>query len=330
MDYKRNSFNLVRLIAALQVLLEHAIIHLELPLPFIEKFNQCFRGVPLFFCMSGFLIAWSLDRNPSPQRYFRNRVLRVYPELWGGVIISSASIFLLYARNINVIQMLLFLFAQATILQFWTPNCLRGYGVGTPNGSLWSICNIVQFYILIYFLYKLIKKFSNKKWAITFALAFFLNVGVFYLKNGLPPFVIKLYEQTVLPYAYLYLIGIFVWVKRDIVIPYLKKYFWAILGMLLIISLTNIGISGFYIKPIKGILLCLLGIGCAYRFPDVKIKTDLSYGIYIYHMIFINMLVQLGIQGKVVLLFVVIVASVIAARLSHLLIKKILPRMEKG
>ena len=44
---------------------------------------------------------------------------------------------------------ILFIFCQSSIFQFWTPNFLRGYGCGTPNGSLWTIGILIQFYIII-------------------------------------------------------------------------------------------------------------------------------------------------------------------------------------
>lgn len=316
-DYRKNAFNLVRLIAALQVILEHSIIHFELNMPLIEKFNQCFRGVPLFFCMSGFLIAWSLERDSSIKTYFKKRVIRVYPEMWGGIVFSFITILLFYRKNIDVGKMILFLFTQATVLQFWTPDFLRGFGVGTPNGSLWSICNMVQFYIIIFFVYKKLKNFNTLKWGILFAISFGLNVSAYYLRGNIPVILEKLYEQTVFPYAYLYLIGVFVWTQKSKIIPVITKYFFFVLGGLIFVSVANIGINGVYIKPLKGILLCLFGIGLAYRFPKIQIKTDLSYGLYIYHMIFINVLVHLGYRNNVMLIFAVIAVSTLAAWISY-------------
>ena len=47
------------------------------------------------------------------------------------------------------------------LFQFWTPEALRGFGCGTPNGSLWTISVIVQFYIVAWFLKKLTRKKSG-------------------------------------------------------------------------------------------------------------------------------------------------------------------------
>ena len=72
----------------------------------------------------------------------------------------------------------LFLFAltQGTFLQFWTPNSLRGYGCGTPNGSLWFICVLIQFYIVIVILYKLLKNKKTYVWIITFISSVLISI----------------------------------------------------------------------------------------------------------------------------------------------------------
>jgi len=87
-DKKRNSLNLIRLIAATQVFVGHAItaFHLSLP-PIVDWLLRplfIFEGVPVFFCLSGFLLWDSIGKTPTFQCYLKKRVFRLYPELWGG------------------------------------------------------------------------------------------------------------------------------------------------------------------------------------------------------------------------------------------------------
>ena len=99
--------------------------------------------------LSGFLIWKSLENTPDFKRYFSKRILRLYPELWVCLFVEILSIVLFYKEYVPISDYMLFTFTQGTIFQFWTPDSLRGYGCGTPNGSLWTITVIVQFYIFI-------------------------------------------------------------------------------------------------------------------------------------------------------------------------------------
>ena len=151
-DIRENCLNNVRLIAAFQVMFEHMVSHLGIDsLHGIEQILMLFQGVPIFFGMSGFLIWFSIERADSYKAYLKRRFYRIYPELWGGVLIGDIVIMSLY-NGVNTVDILLFTLTQSTFLQFWTPNSLREYGCGTPNGSLWTICVLIQFYIIAWVL----------------------------------------------------------------------------------------------------------------------------------------------------------------------------------
>jgi len=57
-DFKTNNFDLVRLLAALQVILVHGY-GVEY-LPWLNSAIAMFPGVPMFFVISGFLVSASL------------------------------------------------------------------------------------------------------------------------------------------------------------------------------------------------------------------------------------------------------------------------------
>jgi peptidoglycan/LPS O-acetylase OafA/YrhL len=56
---RENNFDLLRLFAALQVVIWHSIEHLQLDMDIVRNIIQHFHGVPVFFTISGFLIAGS-------------------------------------------------------------------------------------------------------------------------------------------------------------------------------------------------------------------------------------------------------------------------------
>lgn len=164
-DTRHDCLNTVRLLGALQVLYGHALHHLHIGfIPIAGDFINFFSGVPIFFTMSGFLIWGSCGRSSSYRNYLRKRFWRIYPELWVAVIIEMVVLLSLYEGPYNWPQTILFVFTQGTVFQFWTPDCLRDYGCGTPNGALWTIGVIVQFYIVAYFLFKWLHAKGLKRW----------------------------------------------------------------------------------------------------------------------------------------------------------------------
>ncbi len=93
-----NNFDLIRLIAATQVLLLHVSHHIHLNPEFliIKKILAKFPGVPIFCTVSGFLITASLVKNPNIKYYFRNRYLRIYPALYICFIITFLILLYVY------------------------------------------------------------------------------------------------------------------------------------------------------------------------------------------------------------------------------------------
>lgn len=319
-NIRNNSFNFIRMFAALQVLILHANTHLELSMGKTEKLLGIFSGVPIFFCISGYLITYSLRNSHSIKEYFRKRILRIYPELWGGVLVSTFFILVFYEETINISQLVFFNITQSTFMQFYTPDFLRGYGVGTPNGSLWTITVTVQFYIVFYFVHSILKKQKKTTWIGIILFFVVVNILTFNLDSFLPLVVYKLYLQTVIPYFYMFLIGSFVYNFREKTIPILTKYFYVLLIIFIVVSYFNLGLVGVYVKPLKGIFLSLLAIAFAYKFNKIKVNLDLSYGIYIYHMIVINVFVELGLTGSLITLLNVTALSCLLAYASYKLI----------
>lgn len=154
-DFKKNSLNLIRLLAAFQVMYMHAYVHLEVETPsLLNEIINYFKGVPVFFTLSGYLIWQSIGRSHTFTEYAKKRFWRIYPELWIAVIVEIVVLLALYHQPIDWPQLGLFTVGQATLFQFWTPEFLRGYGCGTPNGALWTITVLIQFYFIAYFIYK--------------------------------------------------------------------------------------------------------------------------------------------------------------------------------
>ena len=64
-------------------------------------------------------------------------------------------------------------------------------------------------------------------------------------------------------------------------------------------------------------------IGFAYCTPHMNLKIDLSYGIYIYHMTVVNVMIEFGFLGQIYYLFVVLIITLLLAFGSYCFAKHI-------
>ena len=311
-----NSLNLIRLLAAMQVMYGHTLKHLHLEaIPLLHEFINFFHGVPIFFTLSGFLIWGSIGRSSSFRQYVCKRFWRIYPELWVAVAIELLVLLALYDSPIDWPLFGLFAICQSTILNFWTPDCLRGYGCGCPNGALWTICVLIQFYILAYWLYKVLHNSNVFRWTIAFVFALVLSIACSYTTEYIPENIGKLLNQTIVPYLWIFIVSSFVAEYKDEFLPWLKKYWLQIAMVLIVIRHFHLDIEASY-RVCDTTMLFLCVVGMAYRLPFLNIKTDISYAIYIYHMTVVNVLLQLGYTKNSIHMAIVFATTCILAYIS--------------
>lgn len=119
---------------------------------------------------------------------------------------------------------------------------------------------------------------------------------------------------------YEYLIGIFVYCFKEDIIPFLRGTKFLVVSIVLwsvwyyIYNFTGlIPQFGEMHNPIFGITLPWIVLGIAYRFK-VKLKYDISYGIYLFHMpvvwVMIDITNQNGLFLPVVWLMVTTIAGI--------------------
>ena len=330
LDFRKNSLTTFRFLAAIYVLVVHTLVHLKIPeQPVLTSILGIVSALPVFFAVSGFSIWRSIGRSSSFKHYLSKRFWRIYPELWVGVAIEIIMILLLFKETINWIQLSAFAFTQGTIFQFWTPDFLRAYGCGVPNGSLWTIGVTIQFYFIAWFLYKFLHNKNIIRWIVFVLFAFVAKAISPILPEFLPSIICKLYEQTIIAHLWLFAIGIFVSEYFEKIVPVLKKIWW----ILIILSYTiehfkfdiDIESYGYFTYTLR-----VLGIiGFAYLVPAIQVKKDISYGIFIYHMTVVNVMLELGVFGKLWHLLIVIAITFVLAFLSSLISDFIVKKRSK-
>lgn len=300
-NYNRNALDLFRILATVQVFLGHFITHFALPKPFSGTvfYNAVYflRGVPILFALCGFLAAKSLDRCP-PKTYLIRRGFRILPGFWACILINTAIIFLLYGLP-SLMDGAVYFATQLLGLNFYTGQWLRDYGVGTPNGVLWTIGVQLQFFLLAPGIYRLLKKSGLKKSLILIGILTVLSILIEKCQGFMPEMLYKLVGVTVVPYLYFLILGMAAWCFRDRIIPALEKLRWIILAAFVLWKLAEIFFrlphifDGVMYNTVTTLLTALLIFGFAFTFRW-RMKKDLTYGFYLYHMVFINVAVHLG------------------------------------
>ena len=339
-DIRVNNFDLLRLIAASQVVLIHGVEHFGLLGPGMMGwfwFVHAFPGVPIFFAISGFLISLAYERSPDLRTYLRNRALRLFPALWLCLVVSIGIVVALGGINWHAVgpgRFGVWLAAQATVVQFYNPSWLRGFGVGVLNGSLWTIPVEMQFYLVlpvIYAVLQLERRPGNL--ALPVLLGIFWGINRWYVH--LVPmygetFWHKLLGVTFVPHLYLFLAGVLMQRNWTRVAPWIagRGALWlagyAVVAYLLHSAGFRVGTNTPDPLGVPFLLAAIFAL--AYTGPGLSDRllrrNDISYGVYIYHMLAVNSFLVLGWPSSWSLIVLLFVVTFLAAGLSWGLVER--------
>lgn len=336
---RQNNFDAIRLFAACQVVYFHGIKHLGVPIEnpcvmFINDILIAFPGVPIFFVVSGFLIPKSYEASMGcASRYFVNRFLRIYPALWLGYLVSLVALGLcgfVTEQSFRSGQFYLWFVGQISFFQYYTPDFLRGYGVGTPNGSLWTIPVEIEFYIAVPLIYLLLGRMRTVARANILLVIMAVLSAVLYsvflphMESTVP---MKLLFVSLFPYLWMFLLGALAYSNFS----FLRKFFenkliyW--LGGYLLVVLLN---RSFPYYPLHSVfsymLLAMVVLSAAFSFRGFSERVlkgyDVSYGIYIFHMIIVNVMVSHGAVGRGLCLLKLFGFTFLAGLLSWILLER--------
>lgn len=296
-DFRANSMDYIRLWAAVTIVYGHSTHWLKVDRVEWVDWINIFPGLLLLFVLSGYLVSASAEHCPDKVEFLKRRFVRIYPGLWVAFAVSAVAVAVmtsLYEIPVSVSDWMKWIAAQVSFFQFYTPPDLKSYGIGNPNGSLWMIPLQVCMYVFIMFTYKHLKRVSPGVWIFLIGILAGLNVASPYIMQALPTTAGKLYFCSPVPYAYIFYIGMFVYVFRKRMLPMLVKYFWCLLLVYAIWVHGNEHFLhwrfGLYVNTVQGILVCFLALGAAYKWGECRLKHDYSYGIYLYHEVFVNIL----------------------------------------
>lgn len=327
---ENNAFDVIRYFAAFSVMLLHYTYYaMELSgqktgiLRGIRTVTEIFPGVVILFSLSGFLISASFERCKTKKEFFVKRIFRLYPELWLCTVVNLIVVFILVREKLDG-SIWIWICTQVVGIAN-TPSCLKDFATGSINGSLWTIFTEVQLYVVLGIMYPWLKKLKKNGWIILLSGSIGFNLVCKYITDHMSGFVDKMVERVFLPYLVWFLIGVFCYQNREWIVPALKKYVWIPVLIFAINQGFHFYSYGYYEDIITGITLPFIVIGLAYMLPTIRIKCDLSYGMFLYHWIVLNVMVHFNVFGYMpwpICVIIFVSVTILTAWLSWYLVKK--------
>lgn len=302
--FGENNFDLLRLLAASQVMLAHGVLHLLPSKPSWWPLLEAFPGVPAFFAISGFLISASYERSSSLASYARNRVLRIFPGLWCCILLTIP-VALWLGRRFPPAGGSLWFATQLTGL-IYTPAFLRGLPLGSYNGALWTIPLELQFYCVLPLLYWIARGTRRTTTFMGVVTIIFLAIACAFtaLTFNSPPeaetTAQALFRYSFVPHFYLFMTGVLLQRRQVHRSAWLagRAHYW----LLAYVACYFLAPASTATYLATRLLLAVLVISAAYTLPGLARKVlqgqDISYGVYIYHGLLLNIFLHFSLMSR--------------------------------
>jgi peptidoglycan/LPS O-acetylase OafA/YrhL len=334
MTSKKNAFDLLRLLLAISVLISHSILiggyKLQDPLSVLSKNQTSLAefGVMGFFTLSGYLITASFENSKNPLIFISHRLLRILPAFWVCLIITAFVLApLIFCKNNRSLSAfpftgdgssLSYLFSNFFLLikQWSIKNVLdyASYG-GSLNGSLWSLYPeiLCYFFTFIAGVFGLFNKNKLLYLMITITVLVFFAINFNFNKSYGPTILIlspalKLYAS--------FMAGSLIYVFRDKMILDERGTIFLFFFTLMLIKFGGFNL----ISP----LLIALTLISAFQLFELRLKYDVSYGVYIYSFPIQQLLFHFfgSILNVITFICFSLLISFVIGFLSYILIEK--------
>lgn len=325
-DPRNNALNAFRLALATEVILFHSFLITGHEPPAATKQLLFSAGVDGFFAISGFLISRSWLSDPRVRDYLAARALRILPGFYV-CLVATAFIFAPLSVAIqggSVGKLLLssapFEYVLKNSAIAYLHLDVRGTPHGTPagpawNGSLWSLIWEVMCYLAVAGIGML--GLANRGWVSPAILAFAI-VGAALLPPLTFPGVWTI-PQLAARSAIMFASGALLYQWRDAI-----PARWSLVALSAIVVLAAGQLPDYRIVAGLPLAYAVVVSGALIKTKRLRLRTDLSYGMYIYAFPTQQLLAICGLFTLHPLVFFVIatVATLPLAALSWFLVEK--------
>lgn len=316
----QNNFDLLRLFAACQVVYLHASGHLGLPKGGIlfDVVTQ-FQGVAVFFVISGFLVSDSYLRNQDISSFLFKRALRIYPALIVNILVLElaygatgglATTAWAYGKYLSVY--LVTASGHFANLAFGgSPTYTKSWFFPWyPSGVLWTLTVELSFYLVLPLVLALVARARILGATILFCLmagSFIISTQATFEFYAAHPSL----NELIVPYFWIFGIGVAARVWWDAIAKLFEdKALW---WLAICSTLTYISVSVFngrayleykiapdFLVCIRTIVMACTVLSAAFtarHLASILRGNDLSYGLYLWHMLIVTSLVALNLRG---------------------------------
>ena len=311
-----NCFDFLRLFAASCVVVQHATFHLNLPLLWLQPDGRWwfYDGVPLFFIMSGMLVYHSAEKCLTSGRplsdYFYNRFLRIAPAIYAYMVITALALLALGAiawRSLFSLPFAGWVSATIALAPVYNPPLFRHIGLGAINGSLWTIPVEVSFYVSLPLLVLAARRFGFARMITTiWLLALIAMTAQWWLElHSGRSLAYKLMAVTLLPHLGFFALGM-TWAKLWPRAPHSALLAGTSAVAYVLIRIVYLGPKAHthaLWTMAWAVPLSYTAIWIAYNGPSIFSRFtakigDLSFGVYIWHGVVLNVMLYLGVKDS--------------------------------
>lgn len=326
-DPRRNALNACRLVLATEVMLFHSFPLTGNAVESTAVLQLLFSvGVDGFFALSGFLITASWLRNPRVRDYLRARALRILPGYYvclavTAFVVAPVGVALQGGSPMNLLLSsapVEYVLKNIAVLQVkpdvgGTPEGIPYPGIW--NASLWSLIFEIACYLAVAGLGVL--GLAGRRWVSPVILAL-ATVGALLLPPLTFPGVWTI-PQLAVRAAIMFAAGAVLYQWRDVI-----PARWSLVAVSLVIVAASGFLPDYRVVGALPLAYAVVVTGVLLKSERLTIRTDISYGVYIYASPMQQLLAVAGLYTlNPFVFFGVSVAAVIPpALLSWFLVEK--------
>lgn len=283
-DSRVNALNVWRLLLASGVILQHSwpLTGRNLQPPVGQLLTQVW--VDGFFAISGFLITSSWVRNPRLREYFVARTLRIFPGLWVCLIVVA---FVIAPIGVAIqgdspAKLLLSPGPIEYVLNNGVLNVFHTGIDGTPrnvpfpgvwDGVLWTLIFELGCYVAV--AVAGLAGLLNRRWPAPVVFALFLAAAalVSYPVQAVPTI-----PQMITRFALVFTAGALLHEFRDLV-----PARWSLVAVsAVIVVVVGLLVPNYRVLAALPLAYAVVVSGALIRNKRLRLRTDFSYGVYIY------------------------------------------------